>query len=287
MKINQALKWSANQLRLKNMPSPQLDAEVILSHMLGKDRAFLFAHPDREIGAQSFARFKKMIQRRKKHEPVAYIIGEKYFYNIKFEVNKKVLIPRPESELLVDLGLSYLKKKGRKKITAIDVGTGSGAIIIALAKNYKKSRYIATDNSSAALALAKKNARQNNVKIEFIKSNLLKKFSQYFWKKNPDVLLVANLPYLPTRVWRESMPDVKKYEPRTALDGGRDGLDYYRRLLDELAEILPSIKSFQTFWEIDPGQSDKLQKILKKFGAKKIRAYKDLCGRPRAIAWQK
>jgi release factor glutamine methyltransferase len=99
--------------------------------------------------------------------------------------------------------------------------------------------------------------------------------------------LVANLPYLPTKVWQDSMPDVKKFEPRTALDGGKDGLDCYRRLIDELDAILPHLKSFQAYWEIDPTQSVKLKKLLKPIKAKKIKIYKDLCGRDRVIGWRK
>jgi len=287
MKINQALEWSLKQLRSKKISSAQLDAEVLLAHVLGRDRAFLFAHSDEPIQKEKNNRFKKMIQRRKKHEPVAHIIAEKYFYNLNFKINNKVLIPRPESERLVDLGLDYLKKNRRKKITVIDVGTGSGAIITSLAKNFKKAKYFGTDNYSRVLAIAKKNAKLNRARVEFIKSDLLKKLGPAFWKKNQHILLIANLPYLPTRVWRESMLDVKKYEPREALDGGNDGLNYYRRLILELENILPEVKSFQTYWEIDPSQPDKLKKLLKELGAKKIKTYKDLCGRTRIIGWKK
>lgn len=287
MNIKEALQWATKYLRKRKFHITELDAEVLLAHVLGKDRVFLFSHPEQKISSQKFSRFKKMVQRRAKREPVAYIVGYKYFYNLKFSVNKKTLIPRPESELLVDLGLKYLKKNNRKKITVIDIGTGSGAIITALANNFPKAKFIGTDNSAPALAAAKKNARANKVKVEFFKSDLLKNFSKKFWQKNLHLLLVANLPYLPTRVWQESMPEVKKYEPRAALDGGSDGLDYYRRLAGQLKDVLPHLKSFQAYWEIDPAQPQKLKKLLKEIGAKRIRTYKDLCGRNRVVGWRK
>jgi release factor glutamine methyltransferase len=135
-----------------------------LAHALKRDRAFLFSHLDEKISKNIFAKFKKMVQRRGKREPVAHIVGYKYFYKLKFRVNKNVLIPRPESEQLVDLGLKHLTKNKRKKITVIDVGTGSGAIIVALAKNFKKARFIGTDNYSPVLTIEKKNSKEHKVK---------------------------------------------------------------------------------------------------------------------------
>jgi len=287
MTIENALARAVKKLHAKKMLSPDLDAEVILAHVLKKDRAFLFSHLEQSVSQQKYAKFKKMIQRRIKHEPVAHITGHKYFYKLLIAISRKVLIPRPESELLVDLGLNYLKNDKRKKITVIDVGTGSGAIIIALAKNYKKAKYIGTDKYTSVLSTARKNARANKTKIEFIKSDLLNKFNASFWRRNPDILLVANLPYLPTRVWKNSMTEVRKFEPREALDGGPDGLRYYRDLVNDLAGIIKKLKSFQTYWEIHPGQEKELKKILKQIGAKKIKTHKDLCGRNRVIGWQK
>lgn len=286
MRIDKALKWAYKYLKPAKLHSPELDAEVLLAYVLEKDRAFLFTHRDQTIGKQKYNRYKKLVQRRRAHEPIAYIIGLKYFYRLPFFVNKKVLIPRPESEMLVGLGLKYLNEK-KKNITVIDIGTGSGAIVISLAKNYQHAKFIGTDNYASVLSLARKNAELNRIKVEFIKSDLLTKFSKDFWKKNPDVLIIANLPYLPTRVWQNSMLDVKKYEPREALDGGKDGLYFYNKLIYELEDILPHLKTLQAYWEIDPTQGDKLRRALKKIKADKTETLDDLCGRTRIIGWRK
>ncbi|NIP33101.1 peptide chain release factor N(5)-glutamine methyltransferase [Candidatus Saccharibacteria bacterium] len=287
MRIDKALRWAYKYLKPAKLHSPELDAEVLLAHVLDKDRAFLFTHRDQTIAKQKFSRYKKLVQRRRAHEPIAYIIGIKYFYRLPFFVTKKVLIPRPESEMLVNLGLKYLKENKKKNITVIDVGTGSGAIVISLAKNYKDAKFIGSDNYAGVLNIARKNAQINRTKVDFVKSDLLQKFSKDFWKKNLHVLLIANLPYLPTRVWQNSMPDVKKYEPREALDGGKDGLYFYNKLIYDLEDILPHLKSFQAFWEINPTQDDKLKKLLKKINAEEIGTLDDLCGRTRIIGWKK
>jgi release factor glutamine methyltransferase len=287
MNIEGALSWAKNHFKSRKLYFPEIDGEVILAYVLERDRAFLFTHPKQRISQQKFARYKKLIQRRSKREPVAYITQNKYFYKLAFEVNKKTLIPRPESEMLVDLGLQYLNKMNKKRITVIDVGTGSGAIMTALAKNFKKGKFIGTDKYSSVLSIARKNCKANKARVEFIKSDLLKKFTPNFWQKNPDVLMIANLPYLPTAIWEAAMPDVKKYEPRSALEAGIDGLDCYIQLIEELRYILPHLKSFQTFWEIHPGQEIELKKLLKSIKAKKFKTYEDLCGRVRVVGWRK
>lgn len=287
MTIEGALNWAKKYFANRKLYFPLLDGEVILAHVLDKNRAFLFTHPKQSIGRQRFAKYKKMIQRRAKREPVAYITQKKYFYNLVFEVNKKCLIPRPESEMLVDLGLEYLKKMRKRKLTVLDVGTGSGAIITAMAKNFKRAKFIGTDKYSSVLTVAKRNSKVNKTRVEFIKSDLLKNLRTKFWEQNPDILLIANLPYLPTAIWEAAMPDVRKYEPRTALEAGNEGLDFYKRLIEELSGVLPHLKSFQTFWEIHPGQEKELKKYLKSIKAKKFKTHKDLCGRVRIIGWKK
>ncbi|MDD4995334.1 MAG: peptide chain release factor N(5)-glutamine methyltransferase [Patescibacteria group bacterium] len=283
MTITQALSRAMKILQQNHIDSPDLDAEILLAHALGRDRVFLFAHRDRELRAPELARFTKLIRRRTRHEPVAYLTGIKYFYKLKIGVNKKVLIPRPESEMLVSLALKYLNKHPRAAV--IDVGTGSGALAIAIAKNKPRVKVIAIDNSAAALKTARQNAKKLGAKIDFIKSDLLKALPIEFWKKNPNILIVANLPYLPTAVWRECPADVKKYEPRAALDGGKDGLKYYGRLINEIRKILPNLNSMQSYFEIDPEQG---KKIIKFIGPRdRIKPYDDMCGRVRVIGWGK
>lgn len=289
MTIQEAVKCAAQELRKTKNSSPDLDAEVLLAYALGKERVFLLTHPNKKLSPTQVKKYKSLIARRKKHEPVAYITGIKHFFRLPFKITKDVLIPRPESEILVNYSYDYLINNDGK-FTVIDLGTGSGAITVALAKEYPRANYIGTDISEKVLRIAKLNAAKNGAKIDFYKSDLFKRFidNRKFFKKNPHILLVANLPYLPTRIWKQAPPDVKKYEPRIALDGGPNGLKYYTKLIDELKSIVPMVKSFVAFWEIDPTQVNKLDKLLKsKLKAKQIKAHKDLCGRIRVISWQK
>lgn len=286
MTIIQALSRAVQQLRKARIDSPNLDAEVLLARVLRQNRTFLFTHPEKKLGPAQIIFLKKLVGRRKKHEPIAYITGMKYFFKIPIQVNKKVLIPRPESELLVSLALEMLASE-KNKCTVMDVGTGSGAVIIALAKNFKKAKFVGTDISKSALDLAKKNAKKQNARIIFNKMDLIKGFDKKFFKQNQNILMTANLPYLPTKIWNEAPIDVKKFEPKNALDGGTDGLKYYKELIGQLKNILPQVKSFHAFWEIDPDQESKLKILLKKIRAKNIRTYPDLCGRTRVIAWEK
>ncbi|MBU0649048.1 peptide chain release factor N(5)-glutamine methyltransferase [Patescibacteria group bacterium] len=289
MNISQALAWAKKQLNTARIETPDLDAEVLLAHTLRKDRVFLFSHAEKALTKKTINKFKEIIRRRKHHEPIAYITGFKYFYKIPISVSKNALIPRPETELLVALGLEYISET-RREFTIMEIGTGSGAVAVALAKNQNKARVMATDVSKKALGMARKNAKRQRVKIEFMKSDLLKKFigHEKIWQTNLNILLLANLPYLPTRVWKKTPMDVKKFEPRQALDGGADGLKYYKELINQLEHILPKLKSFQAFWEIDPTQEKALKKILKQsLKAKNIKIYPDLCGRTRMIGWTK
>lgn len=254
--------------------SPALDAEVLLSFTMKKTREQLLIHPETKLRAGQFKKFSKLIQRRATHEPVAYITGKKSFFGLDFAVNKNTLIPRPETELLVEEALrSYKLQETRDKVI-IDVGTGSGAIAITLAKHIPKAKIIATDISPIALRTAKQNAKINGVadKIKFIKTSLL----PLTLNSKLLTLIVANLPYLPSRVWSRAMPDVKKFEPKSALLGGTDGLDIIKKLLSKIKkQNLHGI----ILMEADPSQKIKLPKIIKTiFPTALVETKKDLAG---------
>lgn len=259
MTINKSLKFT---LKL-----PSLDREVLLAYTLKKDRAYLFSHPEKRLTKIQERKFKSFIKRRLKHEPVAYLTGHKEFYGLDFEVDKSVLIPRPETELLVDTSRQIAN--GKSQIVFIDVGTGSGCIAISLAKCLPQSKIYATDISSAALKIAQKNARRHQIsrRIIFLPGNLLNPLLGLSLAIGDRPLaIIANLPYLTTKQWQGLPPDIKKYEPREALDGGKDGLKYYRQLIKQI-KILTTYYSLPitVIIETNPGQIKKIKRVVNKY----------------------
>ncbi|OGL73805.1 protein-(glutamine-N5) methyltransferase, release factor-specific [Candidatus Uhrbacteria bacterium RIFCSPHIGHO2_02_FULL_57_19] len=240
--------------------SAALDAEILLSSALGVEREKLYIHSGDPMPKRALATYHRYLARRGRHEPVAYILGEKEFFGLRFTVNRNVLILRPETETLVE---EVIRKVGKKKVTIIDVGTGSGAIAVALAKNLPNARIVATDISSKALTIARANARRHGVsnRIRFVRANLLPKLLHAARSTLHADIVVANLPYLPTAVWKKTTPEIRRYEPRTALDGGRDGLDLYRKLLDQMTHLRWS----SAFFEIDPHQVRSMSALIRNF----------------------
>lgn len=287
-----------------------LDAEVLLLYSLKHEniktlkqitKTFLYSNPDLEISSKTEKIYKKLISRRKKGEPLAYLINHKEFYNLDFYIDKNVLIPRPETELLVEEALSYCSSRARtinlfssrprlggasnNKIRILDIGTGSGCIIIATAKSLcdchsrldRESRYqmdprfrgddtidyYAADISDKALKIAQKNAKKHKVKINFIKSDLFNNISNQLKFD----LIVANLPYL----W-DKLP---QFEPKMALSGGKNGLEIINRFLEEAKNYLSPKGAI--IIEFDPRQAQTIKNIAKNiYPDKKISLKKDL-----------
>ncbi len=292
MTIVEALKKSFHSLQ-SITPSAALDGEVLLAFVVGKPRVFLYAHPEKTLSTKHARRFLSLVARRKKHEPLSYLTGERWFYGLDFSINKNVLIPRPETELLVDLAKEAAMNIPKKNHFALlDIGTGSGCIPIALRKNVARKNciFLATDASTQALSLAKKNAKKLGVakKISFLKGDLLKPLFRNPLPKNTTHLIVtANLPYLATEQWKNAPAEVKDYEPRMALDGGRHGMKYYKKLLRQMKKLLRrSPVNVQAFFEIDPDQTILMQKLVKKhFPTAKISIHRDLCKFNRVISF--
>ena len=248
MKIKEALK-------LNNY---SLAAEVLLCFVLKKDKTWLLSHPYDILTSDQTRRYQKLIFRRQKGEPVAYLINHKEFFGLDFYVDESVLIPRPETEILIEEGLKILKFKNLK---ILDLGTGSGNIVISLAKNIKANFY-ASDISQKALKIAQKNAKRHKVKIKFIKSDLFANMSHIKFN-----LIIANLPYL----WKK----FPKFEPATALNGGKNGLEIIEKFLCQVKKYL-DIKSVILI-EIDPRQTKQIKELSKKYlPEKKIKIKKDL-----------
>ncbi len=238
---------------------------------------------------------KKLIARRVRREPTAYILGHKEFYGLDFLVNRNVLVPRPESETLVEQAFRRIMnyESGLMDTVVIDVGTGSGAIAVALAKELRikneELRVFAIDNSREALSVARRNAKRHGVarKIKFLRGNLLEPFLRTHKRKNlriDELVVVANLPYLPTAEWRAAAPEVRKWEPRQALDGGRDGLKYYREMFRQVLGFRFQV-SGTILCEICPHQVAPFKRMVRQYFKKaQFRVVKDLSGRARVIS---
>ncbi len=234
------------------------EAEVLLVHAARTTRERLAAAPERALTPSQEKRFRLLVARRLRHEPLAYILGTAWFRGREFLVSRKTLIPRPATEHIVDAAVAAAKRIGAK--IAVDVGAGSGCIAISLALELPNTRVIATDSSASALALAKKNARRlgSAARIRFIRADLLSSVRAI---PSPAVI-VANLPYIPTGEIKKLITDIRRFEPRTALDGGKDGLDLYRRLVLQLRAA--SAHQTTLICEILPEQYAALAAFIKK-----------------------
>ena len=223
--IGGILEWTRQYFGSKGIDNPRLDAEVLLSHILQKDRLYLYVHFDQPLSQPELAAFRECVRKRAARIPVAYITGVKEFYGRCFSVSPAVLVPRPETELLVETAVARLKGSNAPRI--LDLGTGSGAIAVSVLSEVPEARAIAVDISAEALTVAKGNAVNNGVagRIEFFQGDLWEPVEKMVF----DAIL-SNPPYIPSSDISGLAPEVQ-CEPSLALNGGRDGLDYYRRLL--------------------------------------------------------
>ncbi|MFH1427124.1 MAG: peptide chain release factor N(5)-glutamine methyltransferase [Patescibacteria group bacterium] len=292
MTIEEILSDSINKLMQNNKKSPHLEAEILLSHIIKKPREYILAHSEKLLTKPQHTHYTKCISRRLKGEPIAYIMGQKQFYGYDFIVNKNVLIPRPETELMVDEALNLITHNSQP-ITLIDVGTGSGCIIISLLKKSKaqnlksKIQFYAIDISKPALSIAYKNARLHKVsnKIKIFHGNLLVPVmkNSLFTIHRSQFIILANLPYLTPKQTKQS-PTIK-FEPKLALSAGKDGLKYFRILFKQI-KIMQKIFSASGYvlCEIDPSQKPKIIKLIKNILPKAIiKIKKDLKGHDRLI----
>lgn len=269
---------AAATARLRGGADPQtaaLDADVLLAFALGVAKEALFAHPERPLSVEDAARFDGLIARRSEGEPVAYLRGWKEFYGLRFRVDPRVLIPRPETETLVDEARRAI---GGRAVVVVDVGTGSGAIACAIAVHEPKVRVIGTDVSREALAVAEANALSLGVadRVELREGDLLAPI------RKPVDVVCANLPYLREDALSELSGDRTslRYEPRRAVSAGDDGLDVIRRAVTELGRVLHT--GGDAFFECDPPQAPAIAEMLRPLGA--VRITRDLAGSARVVS---
>lgn len=264
MKINEALNQISAKLQEIPIENYQAEAYTLLSFICQKELADLISQPEKKLKRREKKMLKDLVKKRTQGWPLAYLIKSKGFYQLEFFVNKHTLIPRPESEIIIE---EFLKRhnKNDEKINIIDLGTGSGCLIISLAhvlKNKKNINFYGIDISRQALKVAKKNAKKHklNKKIKFKTGNLLKPLYKKIKKETAAYYILANLPYL-NKEEIESEPSLKM-EPRQALDGGKNGLEIYEKLFKQVAQIKKN-RDFFLYLEINPWQKDELIEIAK------------------------
>jgi len=227
--ISKTLDWTTEHFRKHNIEWPHLEAEILLAHALGRKRIELYTDHEKVLTEKELKTFKGHIQRRSQHEPIAYITNCQPFMSLDLYVDQNVLIPRPETEQLVEIAIDCLKHPSSPipHPTIADIGTGSGAIAVSLAKFIPGARVTGIDASEAAIKIAQKNAKTHKVddRCKFIAGNMFDPLQE-----KAD-LIVSNPPYIPTDIINALDTDVKDWEPKSALDGGKDGLNYIRELI--------------------------------------------------------
>ncbi len=265
--IGEALSASVDALRAAGVEDPRLDAELLLSAATGWDRARLVADPEAEIPPPAARSFAEMVRRRLRREPVAYILGRRGFRHLELAVDPRVLIPRPESELLVELALELRPRM------VLDVGTGSGALALAIAAELPDAEVTATDTSAGALAVAAANAERLGLaeRVELFEGTLPPDGEEFD-------LVVANLPYVSEREWGDLQREVTEWEPREALLAGPDGLDVLRAVVPAIAPLAAVLAL-----EIGAGQAVPVGELVRACGYPAVESRPDLAGIERLV----
>ncbi len=279
--ILKLIRWTSDYFAGKGVGTPRLDAELLLAHVLEMDRTHLYMNFDKPVLKTELSAFKELVKRRAKGEPLQYITGCQEFWSVKIMVDPSVLIPRPDTELLVEEGIREINKSFAKEefVEILDMGTGSGALAIAFAAELKKARITAVDKSKKAVMTAEK-----NIEAHALSSNITVLEGDLFGGQADKTfhLIVSNPPYIPTGKLDDLQTEIKDYEPLSALDGGEDGLDYYRIIVPDSRGHLKSGGWLMV--EHGEGQSEEVRDIFKKTGYyESIEALKDLSGIYRVV----
>jgi release factor glutamine methyltransferase len=275
------LDWAAPYLEKYGVTTPRLDAELLLANVLSCDRIDLYLNYDRPTSATERAAFKKLLIRRREREPIAYILGEKEFWSMPFMVNSDVLIPRPETEHLVEAAIAIINQHYSSGGTVVDLGTGSGNILLSLAHHFKAHtalKWLGFDLSSKAVETASENARRLKLeRVVFSVADLaaVRPKSDQNWN-----IILSNPPYIPTAELKKLAGEVRQ-EPQGALDGGPDGLDYYRVLGQKISSLLPDGGFLLV--EVGDGQAEKVKTLLVEQNPHSLDTVLDLQGIERVV----
>lgn len=279
MRLLELYKDSTKKLEQEGILTSKLDVKILLSFLLDIDSKELIMYFNQHIDRKFINNFEQLLKRRLNREPIANIVNKKSFWSYDFFVNENVLTPRNDSEILIEAVLSNYNNM-QEELKILDLGTGSGCLILSLLKMYKNATGLAIDISDKALQVAKQNAK--NLKVENIK------FLKNNWNDNIEDkfdIIISNPPYIPTKEIKELEPEVNKFNPLLALDGGEDGLNCYRYLAKSLDKNLK--ENTKIFLEIGKNQEKDIEKIFNENGYKLLKMYKDLAEINRILCFKK
>ena len=268
--LKEALAKAVDKLQQMEVPDADIDAWYLLSYVTGLDRAAFFLRREEPMAEQDLARYRDLVTKRGERIPLQHLTGEQEFMGLDFHVNEHVLIPRQDTECLVERVLPYVDGK-----RVLDVCTGSGCIAIAIAKLGKPAVVHGVDISEEALAVARQNVTELNASVELFAGDLMTKMDGQY-----DVI-VSNPPYIPPSVIEGLMPEVRLHEPMLALDGGQDGLEFYRRIAGQAVTRLAP--NGRLFLEIGCEQGASVADILQKQGYREVQVFQDLAGKDRIV----
>jgi release factor glutamine methyltransferase len=276
--IGRVLAWAAGDLRQRGSPSPRLDAELMLASVVGGDRVRLIVDADRPLRPEELGRYRELHKRRRRGEPVAYLRGVREFYGRAFRVDHRVLVPRPETERLVEVALERTRAIDLSA-RVLDVCTGSGCVAITLAKERPTTTVVAADASAAALEVARRNAIELGAPIGLLCSDLFESLER--WRASFD-LVTANPPYIADDDWNALPVDVRQFEPRLALAGGPDGLDLVRRLVADAPAMLGPRGVLAI--EVGAGQAERVAPLFAAAGFVDVAFGRDYGGHLRIVS---
>jgi len=286
MKLGEALSWAIRKLQEAKVPEPRTDAEWLLAHVLGTSRTNLKLNWGEELSEVQWHAYEQLVLKRSERIPLAYILGEQPFCGLVLKVDKRVMIPRPETERLVELVAKRLKGLVSGNIMLADIGTGSGAIALALTSKFERATVIGIDISIEALEVAEENAHRLGLtkRCVFLWGDLTEPLEAIFPQATFDAI-VANLPYVADKDWEQLEPEVRCHEPEIALRGGSDGLDVIRRFAQRPIHRLLAPNGFVAL-EIGAEQSSAVQNLLRQRGWR-VAVEKDFAGVERFVFAQR
>ncbi len=275
MKIDKAIKIASKELNRSEIKSSLLDAEILLSKVINKDRKFIILNSDKEINNQEYEYFKKLIKERLSGKPIAYLTGKKFFWKYEFDISEHVLIPRPDTETIIELVLKFFKYKNY--INFLEIGVGSGCILLSILKEKKNFQATGIDISKECIEICGINAKKLRVKnrLKLFKSDI-----DNFTNGKYD-LIISNPPYIKKNIISKLDKDIRNFEPKLALDGGLEGTSVIRKVISKSSELIK--KNGKLILEIANNQKQEVKELLKKNGFYIDCVLKDLAKNDRCI----